>query len=135
MKPEHAEGARVYADLRGADRAEDLLALAEGAGAEAVIADLSLAFVFGKVWARGGLDRKQRSLVTIAVLTAFRQTTELQNHLRIGLHERPDPGRTRGSQRPDGALCRVSRRVVGGARPGQPDVRQRGARGPLRRGP
>jgi 4-carboxymuconolactone decarboxylase len=85
VKPEHAEGARVYADLRGADRAEDLLVLAEGAGAEAVIADLSLAFVFGKVWARGGLDRKQRSLVTIAVLIALRQTTELQNHLRIGL--------------------------------------------------
>ncbi|MEJ0095177.1 MAG: carboxymuconolactone decarboxylase family protein [Methylocella sp.] len=85
MKAEHAEGARIYAELRGADRAAEMRDLAQGVGAEAVIADLSLEFVFGKVWGRGGLDRKQRSLVTIAVLIALRQTAELQNHLRVGL--------------------------------------------------
>lgn len=85
MKAEHAEGARVYAELRGAAKATEMQEMAHGIGAEAVIADLSLEFVFGKVWGRGGLDRKQRSLVTIAVLIALRQTAELQNHLRVGL--------------------------------------------------
>lgn len=85
MKDEHAEGARVFAQLRGTARAEEMLELAQGAGAEAVIADLSLEFVFGKVWSRSGLDRRQRSLVTIGVLIALRQTAELENHLRVGL--------------------------------------------------
>jgi 4-carboxymuconolactone decarboxylase len=85
MKREHAEGARIYAELRGAARAAEMQDLARGIGAEAVIADLSLGFVFGKVWGRSGLDRKQRSLVTIAVLIALRQTAELQNHFRVGL--------------------------------------------------
>ena len=85
MKEDHAEGARIYAELRGAARAAEMRDLAQGSGVEAVIADLSLEFVFGKVWGHDGLDRKQRSLVTIAVLIALRQTTELQNHLRVGL--------------------------------------------------
>jgi 4-carboxymuconolactone decarboxylase len=57
----------------------------QSARKKAVIADLSLEFVFGKVWGRGGLDRKQRSLVTIGVLIALRQAAELLNHLRVGL--------------------------------------------------
>jgi 4-carboxymuconolactone decarboxylase len=85
MNGEHPEGARVYAELRGAAKAAEMQELARGTGAEAVIADLSLEFVFGKVWGRGGLDRKQRSLVTIAVLIALRQIAELQNHFRVGL--------------------------------------------------
>jgi len=85
MTEEHAEGARVYAELRGAAKATEMQELAHGIGAEAVIADLSLEFVFGKVWGRGGLDRKHRSLVTIAVLIALRQTAELENHFCIGL--------------------------------------------------
>jgi 4-carboxymuconolactone decarboxylase len=58
--------------------------LAKGTGAEAAIADLPLEVVF-KIWSRDGLDRKQRSLVTIAVLIALRQTVELENHF-----QRPD---------------------------------------------
>jgi 4-carboxymuconolactone decarboxylase len=85
MKEGHGEGARIYAELRGLARATDMQDLAQGIGAEAVIADLSLEFVFGKVWGRDGLDRKRRSLVTIAVLIALRQTAELENHLRVGL--------------------------------------------------
>lgn len=85
MTEPHAEGIRVYAELRGPVKAEEMADLARGTGAEAVIADLALDLVFGKIWSRGGLDRKQRSLVTIAVLIALRQTVELQNHLRIGM--------------------------------------------------
>ena len=85
MSEDHAKGLRVYSELRGADRAAQMLDRAQGTGAEAAIADLSLEFVFGKIWSRGGLDRKQRSLVTIGTLIALRQTAELQNHFRIAL--------------------------------------------------
>lgn len=85
MKESHKEGARVYSELRGIARATEMQELAKGTGAKAVIADLSLELIFGKVWNRDGLDRKQRSLVTIAVLIALRQTAELENHFRVGL--------------------------------------------------
>ena len=42
--------------------------------------------VFGDTWQRAGLDRKARSIVTIAVLVASRQPAELKNHVRIGLN-------------------------------------------------
>ncbi|MCR4265078.1 carboxymuconolactone decarboxylase family protein [Nitratireductor sp. ZSWI3] len=85
MIAHHSDGVRVYAELRGEARADKMTSLAQKSGAEAAIADLSLEFVFGKVWARGGLDRKGRSLVTIGALIALRQTDELENHLRVAL--------------------------------------------------
>ncbi|WP_426231706.1 carboxymuconolactone decarboxylase family protein [Pararhizobium sp. DWP3-4] len=78
-------GKWVYSELRGSDRTSLMVELAAGEGAQAVIAGLSLEFVFGRVWARDGLDRKQRSLVTIGTLIALRQTSELENHFRVGL--------------------------------------------------
>jgi 4-carboxymuconolactone decarboxylase len=85
MTEGRTQGESVYAELRGEAGAARMRELAKGTGAEAAIADLSLEFIFGKIWSRDGLDRKQRSLVTIAVLIALRQTAELQNHFRIGL--------------------------------------------------
>lgn len=40
---------------------------------------------WGSVWAREGLDRKTRSLVTIAMLTALKASTELKTHVRGAL--------------------------------------------------
>lgn len=36
---------------------------------------------WGEVWARKGLDRKTRSLVTVATLAALKATTELKTHV------------------------------------------------------
>jgi AraC-like DNA-binding protein/alkylhydroperoxidase/carboxymuconolactone decarboxylase family protein YurZ len=44
-----------------------------------------LAIYATQLWSRGVLDARQRSLVTIAILIALRQTEELKNHIRIGL--------------------------------------------------
>lgn len=41
---------------------------------------------WGATWTRGGLDLKTRSLVTIAMLTAQRATTELQGHIQGALN-------------------------------------------------
>jgi len=46
---------------------------------------MSMEFVFGQIWSRDFLDAKQRSLVTIGMLIALRQTEQLKNHIRIGL--------------------------------------------------
>jgi 4-carboxymuconolactone decarboxylase len=40
---------------------------------------------WGKVWAREGLDRRTRSSVTIALLTALGAENELPMHLRAGV--------------------------------------------------
>ena len=39
--------------------------------------------VFGRLWGREGLGRRDRSLVTLGILIALRATEELQAHVRI----------------------------------------------------
>lgn len=41
---------------------------------------------WGSVWQREGLSRQTRSLVTIAMLTALKCTTELKGHVRGALN-------------------------------------------------
>ena len=39
-------------------------------------------YVWGECWSRKGLPRKTRSLINVALLTAFRAGTELKTHIR-----------------------------------------------------
>lgn len=39
--------------------------------------------VFGRLWTRDGLSRRDRSLVTLGILIALRATDELQIHVQI----------------------------------------------------
>jgi 4-carboxymuconolactone decarboxylase len=39
-------------------------------------------YAFGEVWSRPGLERKTRSLLTIAMLTALGRSDELATHIR-----------------------------------------------------
>lgn len=41
--------------------------------------------VWGEVWARPGLDRRSRSMITLAVLTAMRAEGEIAMHVRAAL--------------------------------------------------
>jgi len=81
-------GLAVYRQLRGNARAQSMQK-AMGATRDgtfgAAMTTLSMDFVFGRVWAREGLNRRDRSLVTLGILIALRQTDELRNHIRIGL--------------------------------------------------
>jgi 4-carboxymuconolactone decarboxylase len=36
---------------------------------------------FGRVWSRKGIDRKQRSIINIAMLVALNRVNQLRNHL------------------------------------------------------
>ena len=41
---------------------------------------------FAAVWARPGLERSTRSIITISVLAALGRTEELKSHIRMGLN-------------------------------------------------
>jgi 4-carboxymuconolactone decarboxylase len=85
MSAARERGLEVFREIMGDQRAQTLRAAAESNGFGADIAALALDFAFGSVWARPGLERKQRSLLTIGMLIASHQTLELKNHIRIGV--------------------------------------------------
>jgi 4-carboxymuconolactone decarboxylase len=41
---------------------------------------------FAAVWARPGLERMTRSIITISVLTALGRSEELKSHIRMGMN-------------------------------------------------
>ncbi len=43
------------------------------------------AFVWGDIWAREGLSLRDRSLITLAMLTALNRSTELKTHVKGAL--------------------------------------------------
>jgi 4-carboxymuconolactone decarboxylase len=45
--------------------------------------DIGIESVFGRLWAREGLDRRDRSLVTLGILIALRASEELHFHFKI----------------------------------------------------
>lgn len=69
------------------DRAREAMAVGvESPSFGGAVGKMACQFAFGSVWARDGLDRKYRSLVVLSVLIAQRQSSELKNHVRIGLN-------------------------------------------------
>ena len=56
------------------------------------LVEIGLTSVWGALWAREGLGRRDRSLVTLGILIALGAETELKAHVRIGLSN----GLTRG---------------------------------------
>jgi 4-carboxymuconolactone decarboxylase len=44
--------------------------------------DLITRYAWGEIWARPGLDRKTRSLVTLGMMVALNRSDELRLHLR-----------------------------------------------------
>lgn len=49
------------------------------------LAELTDEVLFGDVWARPGLSPRDRSLVTVAALTALGRTDQLRSHLNLAL--------------------------------------------------
>jgi 4-carboxymuconolactone decarboxylase len=47
--------------------------------------DLLTRYAWGDVWNRPGLERRERSLITLAALTALRAEGELELHVRAAL--------------------------------------------------
>ncbi|MFJ8927517.1 carboxymuconolactone decarboxylase family protein [Streptomyces sp. NPDC102364] len=53
---------------------------------EAVVADIGLVNVWATLWAREGLGRRDRSLVTLGILIALGAEPEFTSHVRIALN-------------------------------------------------
>lgn len=51
-----------------------------------VIHEYSEEVCFGRIWGRDGIDRKTRSIVNIAMLTALNRPTQLAHHIEGALH-------------------------------------------------
>jgi 4-carboxymuconolactone decarboxylase len=49
------------------------------------LAELTDDVLFGDVWARPGLSPRDRSLITVATLTALGRTDQLRSHLALAL--------------------------------------------------
>jgi 4-carboxymuconolactone decarboxylase len=78
-------GLKVFSELLGDKAADAMRAAVEGDGFASDIARLATHNAFADVWGDDKLERKQRSLVTLGVLIAQRQTSELKNHVRIAV--------------------------------------------------
>lgn len=57
----------------------------------AAFQDLITRYAWGEVWARPGLDRRTRSLITLTALTALGRFDELELHLRAAARIGVDP--------------------------------------------
>ena len=52
----------------------------------ATVQDYSDEVCFGRVWSRPGIDRKQRSILNIAMLVALNRTPQLRTHIEGALN-------------------------------------------------
>jgi 4-carboxymuconolactone decarboxylase len=78
------EGLQVFRELLpGAvpDGPNDEISFGGGFAPELI--DIGIESIFGKLWAREGLSRRDRSLVTLGILIALRSTDELAAHFSI----------------------------------------------------
>ena len=76
-----ATGAEVLARLSGGDASDPQELLASMVGRLGPIADIGLKHGFGDAWARPQLSRRDRSLVTVSILTALGRAAELEIHI------------------------------------------------------
>jgi 4-carboxymuconolactone decarboxylase len=82
----HETGARVRREILGPERADR-----PPTPFGAPFRDYVVRSAWGQVWARPGLDRRTRSCVTLAVLTALRCEGELEMHVEAALRNGVTP--------------------------------------------
>jgi Uncharacterized homolog of gamma-carboxymuconolactone decarboxylase subunit len=78
-------GHELLVSMMGPQFAEGIESAARAGNFGSDIARLAIEFAFGSVWARPGLERKQRSIVVISSLITQGKAPELKNHLRFGI--------------------------------------------------
>lgn len=77
-------GIRVRREVMGDDFVDAALGRAAGTDGEELQEHVT-ATVWGSVWTRPGLNRRDRSLLNIGMLVALRATEELRGHVRGAL--------------------------------------------------
>ena len=79
-------GQKIIHEMMGEEPAERLLTSAESGTFGSAVAGYAIDQAFGEIWTRPGLDRKARSLVSMAVMIALRQPNEFAIHMNIALN-------------------------------------------------
>ena len=77
----HDEGLKVFRELLPGILPDGDVTFDGGFAPE--LMDIGIENVFGRLWGRDGLSRRERSLVTLGILIALRATDELEAHFRI----------------------------------------------------
>lgn len=85
MKDLLTEGYRVVNEILGPEAEAGMKAAAANREFGGEIGTLAVENVFGNLWAREGLGRRERSLVTLGILIALRASEELHYHFPIAL--------------------------------------------------
>jgi 4-carboxymuconolactone decarboxylase len=83
------DGERVRREVLGDEHVDRTLANASEYGAP--FQEYLTRVAWGEVWARPGLDRRTRSCLTIALLTALRAENELAMHVRAAINNGVTP--------------------------------------------
>ncbi len=83
LEPLYAEGLAMRREVLGAEYVDASLARANGFNT--VLQDLATEMAWGYAWTRPGLDRRTRSFLTLALLTALGRGPELKLHVRGAL--------------------------------------------------
>jgi 4-carboxymuconolactone decarboxylase len=78
-----ARGLEVRREVLGADYVDNSLARADDF--MRAFQKMTTEFAWGEVWTRPGIDRKTRSMLNIAMLTALNRSNELRLHVRGAL--------------------------------------------------
>jgi 4-carboxymuconolactone decarboxylase len=78
-----AQGQRVRREVLGDEHVD--LAIANTTEFTAPFQDLISRYAWGEVWARPGLSRAERSIITLTALAALRQEEELAMHVRAAV--------------------------------------------------
>jgi len=89
----HETGTRIRREVLGDAHVD--AANARTTDFDAPFADFITRVAWGDVWAREGLDRRTRSAITLAVLTALGREHELAIHLRGALRNGVTPDELR----------------------------------------
>ncbi len=79
-QPLYERGKEVRRKILGAAHAERTAKNRTPFNAE--FQDFLMQYAWGEIWSRPGLDHKQRSMLTIAMLVAMGKTDELKLHIR-----------------------------------------------------
>ena len=86
QSPNYQRGVNLVREMFGDEFLAGIQAAAGSGTFAADAAAIALEAAFGAVWSRPGLERKQRSLVTLGILIGTGKTSELKNHVRAALN-------------------------------------------------
>jgi 4-carboxymuconolactone decarboxylase len=77
------KGLKTRKEVLGADYVEKSIAKADEF--TRTMAEWSTAYCWGTVWNRPGLDRRSRSMLNLAMISALNRPNELKLHVKAGL--------------------------------------------------